>query len=288
MIIILSCQQAEQGRFCYPPENIERLKYQLASLIINANTLYEEYRTGPEGIARADRLLQGLPKTSPRESAAALAANMPKGLRVEDLKPPPSKRAKGKNANSPATGATPEAAKTPASHIAESPVATSSPAARKPSAKRKRTGIKEESEMPPPPAPPPVEPSEAELELAQTKAFFKARSDLEQGEADIWAALAKVVEEYNAATEPNPDFFPKWIDASQLNESTPELYVPHQDEADTSPESIKTVPSTQVPPVFSETVETWEKRLIDMSPSSAAYNGGLFWDEYDYDFGVTV
>lgn len=217
MAILITHQHAEQGRFCFSADHVHRLKFQLASLITNANTLYEEYRAGPDGPGRVDRLLGGLNKNSPRDPAGnagnsstpnpSLIANMPKGLRVEDLKPPPSKRAKGKaGANgSPASGAaapTPEAAKTPASHIADSPIATSSPAgpAKKGGAKRKRgatvtvkedskdgmaresTGATPSGHMPPPPAPQPVEilPTPAEIEAAQHRAFFKARSELER------------------------------------------------------------------------------------------------------------
>jgi hypothetical protein len=345
MAILICCQHAEQGRFCFPADHIHKLKFQLASLLTSANTLYEEYRAGPEGSARIDRLFGGLPKASPRESGPnivngasssnpQLVANMPKGLRVEDLKPPPSKRAKGKaGINGSPAAPTPEAVKTPASHIGDSPVATSSPAgpAKKGSAKRKRgatvtiskedkekesTGLTPAAQMPPPPAPLPVDilPTPAEMEVAQHRAFFQSRSEVERGESDVYSALEKAVAEYTAALESTPievttildaatdsAFFAQWIDADQLNElPTPELYYPGSTEADfnASPESIKTVPSTnQVPTPLpavekvqdgEEGEEEKERRLIEMSPGSMAYNGGLFWEEFDFGVGIEL
>jgi hypothetical protein len=348
MAILITSQHAEQGRFCFSPDHVHKLKFQLAALITSANTLYEEYRAGPEGAARMDRLFGSVTKASPREpgpsaangaasSNSTLVANMPKGLRVEDLKPPPSKRAKGKAGvnGSPAPGGaapTPEAAKTPASHIADSPIALSSPAgpAKKGSAKRKRgatvTSVKDENgakessaatptgNMPPPPAPPPVDilPTPAEIEAAQHRAFFKSRSALENGgDSDILAALTSAVAEYNAAfdiaaavpavivadTAGDKEFFAQWIDVDQMNElPTPELYQPGtaEEEPNTSPESIKTVASTtQVSMPLpggakGEGSNEEERKLIEMSPGSTAYNGGLFWEEYDFGMGIAI
>ncbi|OCF31190.1 hypothetical protein I316_07158 [Kwoniella heveanensis BCC8398] len=78
---------------------------------------------------------QGAAASSPANLAEAIAARH-KGLRVEDLKPPPSKRAKGSK-GSPATAQTPEA-KTPAAGATESPGSAKRPGASASGGKRKR------------------------------------------------------------------------------------------------------------------------------------------------------
>jgi hypothetical protein len=250
MAMLLTHQHAEQGRFVFPPQDLDRLRSQLTNNLVKANRMYEEYRSqhGQEGM---DRLLQGLqapgsgvlggqavlPGSTPQQpegstpSAAQIAAALPKGLRVEDLKPPPKRqRTKDSTSKPSPAGATPESARTPANAPAESPraVPAASPATKKPSKRRRTTtstttptasgaaktpgtGVDAKDEegkgssaavdaaaMPPPELPL----NALGLDVPPHAAFFKARNELEEGgpDIDVWSALTNAMQEYQDAT----------------------------------------------------------------------------------------
>lgn len=271
-IIILVHQKAEQGVNVFSPNDVRKVQHQLNNLLVVANRIMDEYRTarGPEALERLFASLQPRPPGAAATAAAAaggaaldprdvrppaptqpvavdqagtplnpaVAASLPKGLRVEDLKPPTAKRqktaaaaaaSKADSKSSPAVGGsapTPETARTPAKTPntgggldsplaagAAAAAASSSPAGKgKPAAKRKRQSgsvskVKAEATAAsaasaasmPPPAAPAIEANALGLEVPPHAEFFKARKDLETGQADVWAALADAVQEYTTA-----------------------------------------------------------------------------------------
>ena len=245
-ILHVSLARAEEGAFINNKETVARIRSQFEHIWFSANQTFEALRQTPEGASRLSRLSEFYARGGKSEedkkpgnvSAGAqasasgsttIAANLPKGLRMEDLKPPPAKRAKGKNGaaapgQSPAqTGQTPESARTPAAQLpGDSPVNTTSPA-RKPAPKRKRGATAntkaskdETKDVPPTPtiATPIVPPNIAPVPiLDEHAAFFKARFELENAikrvgkhdvgdaaaavaaDVDVWAALASAVED---------------------------------------------------------------------------------------------
>jgi hypothetical protein len=174
-VLNISLQRAEEGTYINDKDAIAKIRAQFEQIWFSANQAFEQLRQTPEGIARLQQLneflarqAQGSAKTeddkdkkpstgtmsaggqASASGAAAANIQIPKGLRMEDLKPPPAKRAKGKAAaaaaaaagQSPAqAGQTPEAARTPVTATinapGDSPVNTTSPA-RKAPVKRKR------------------------------------------------------------------------------------------------------------------------------------------------------
>jgi len=240
-----------------------------------------------------------------------LASKLPKGLRVEDLKPPPSKRQKGKSGQSPAMqGQTPDP-KTP-SIAADSPAGMPGSAnSKKPMAvgnKRKRQTSNAAALSKTPkflaPAIPKIE--TASTEDIRHKAFFEAQAALANGTADPWSALTSAMEEYEKADAVKPstsvataskppvrsdptddELFAQFMDLDNTHFPTPELLSDLVD--DYSPESIRTVGrgesvfhSVRANPIkLEEETKDLEEDdgytyiSVPQSPGSAAYNGGL-------------
>ncbi|ORX34790.1 hypothetical protein BD324DRAFT_635028 [Kockovaella imperatae] len=139
MFIFIALQHAETGRFPFNLVDLAKLREPINRTLTKLNNLHKQMLLTPEGQATLQRILPPLeillqqqnvagsmapPSTVP--ASEEIAAKLPKGLRMEDLKPPPSKRPRGNNgrssmgnnAGSPASPAfvsTPETARTPGS-----------------------------------------------------------------------------------------------------------------------------------------------------------------------------
>jgi hypothetical protein len=200
------------------------LRDRITSILNRFSNFMSELLSNPETAPSLQRLLAAVeqgpasvgPASAPRQSPAMedLASKLPKGLRVEDLKPPPSKRQKNKSGQSPAVQ-TPDNPKTP-SVAADSPAGIPGSAQSKkgvPGAatagnnKRKRqasnaAGLKTPKFVAP--AIPKIETSED----PRHKAFFEAQAALANGTADPWAALTSAIEDFQAARaefDPDPE-----------------------------------------------------------------------------------
>lgn len=161
-----------------------------------------------------------------------MASKLPKGLRVEDLKPPPSKRSKGKagnangtgNASSPITMSTPDP-KTPLNLVGIDSPGQSSSSAKKASqgqvqaqgqGKRKRQAsiaVKPSSGETPDPNTEflsmGLDLTSSATNMADHKPFFDAQTALLKGEvADPWSALTSALEDWQAAKVASGDVLP--------------------------------------------------------------------------------
>jgi len=210
-----------------------KLREPLQKAMFRFNSSLKQLGSTPEGQAQLQRLTESLeaarpgPPSSNMPPPTALpediAAKLPKGLRVEDLKPPPAKRQKGSAGTPSGSGsvATPEA-KTPVAP-ADSPVPPNSASSKK-GGKRKRqestSRAAAQSAMDVKPTPPqnfrvPAPPAKdnalginldvAEAEIQENAPIFAAhdalRSDTKSnsgGTDDMWASLINAVNQYEA------------------------------------------------------------------------------------------
>lgn len=283
--------------------HLDTLRDRITSTLNRFSNFTSEMLSNPETAPSLSRLLaaveQGPPTLGgpslPRQSPAIedMASKLPKGLRVEDLKPPPSKRQKGKSGQSPAVQ-TPDNPKTP-SVAADSPAnIPTSAQSKKPTGtainsgagaganKRKRQSSNAAAlKTPKFAAPlPKIEPGEN----SQHKVFFDAQAALTSGHAEPWAAITSAMQEFEAAkveaakialgqtsilasaavptslpaNGPSDDeLFAEFMDLDASFFPTPELLSDLVD--DYSPESIRTVGSVKPMP--------WP--LADESPINA-------------------
>ena len=274
MFIFIAWQNAEAGRFSFTLADLAKLREPLIKALAKLNNMVRQVQATPDGQAKILRLTSLLDHIRPAHVGPTLSGEitmkLPKGLRVEDLKPPPAKRQKGATGRpspSQGSGSTPEAAKT----SADSPSDTS--ADKGPTGKRKRKAstlktpsqpveeVKVKSPTPQeeivvvPDLPTDVEQfaqtfADAEairdppMDDATSEAFWDTlqRTILESvgdGEATGTAGATGATDQARAAEE---DWFDQFIDIPQADEGvlpTPELFNGYQ--SDTSPESVKTV-----------------------------------------------
>lgn len=281
---------------------LDTLRDRITSTLNRFSNFTSELLSNPDTAPSLSRLLaaveQGPPTLGvpnpPRQSPAIedMASKFPKGLRVEDLKPPPSKRQKGKSGQSPAVQ-TPDNPKTP-SIAADSPAnVPNSAQSKKPTGtatavgagtganKRKRQSSNATALKTPKFATP--LPKIETGENSQHKVFFDAQTALTNGTADPWAAITSAMHDFEAAkvdaakqamgqipsttarlpttqptTGPSDDeLFAEFMDLDASFFPTPELLSDLVD--DYSPESIRTVGSVKPMP--------WP--LTDESPINA-------------------
>lgn len=374
---------------------LSKIRDQLNNLLFRLNTFQKKACSTPDGANRIQQVLSAMdlvqapsasqtmpPPSVPSAAPDDMASKLPKGLRVEDLKPPPAKRQRGGAANkqaagaSPASsnvGATPEAARTPA-NMAPSPAQSGTTSAKKGNAgnKRKRqasvnktpksqqTDAKAEGTATPGTAanikgPEPAKNNAlginidaVELEIQENAAFFTAYENMRNygdkaslskpgsdDSAAVFAALSSALAEYsasygstNVSVDPksglsaigDDELFAQFIDVPKADDEaasawtlpTPELFrgsFHHDEDSDTSPESIKTVGSTtgtfgigKTPagagptptPTTKDIPATGQDGLTailggEASPENQAYNGSIFsgWND-EFDFGTTA
>jgi hypothetical protein len=191
------------------PPDLSMLRDRITSILNRFSNFMSEMLSNPETAPSLTRLLAAVEQgpssvggSMTRQSPAMedLAAKLPKGLRVEDLKPPPSKRQKGKSGQSPAVqGQTPDP-KTP-SIAADSPAGLPGSANSKkavPTAnanKRKRQTSNAAALNKTPKFAAPAIPKIETTEDIRHKAFFEAQAALANGTADPWSALTSAMEQ---------------------------------------------------------------------------------------------
>lgn len=223
---------ASQDRFMMQPGDLNRIRDQIGMITNKFSGYMSELLTNPETAQSLSKLLAAAEQSSssvgppslPRQSPAAMeemASKLPKGLRVEDLKPPPAKRQKGKAGQSPSVQ-TPDNPKTP-SVIAESPapIPGSAQSSKRPGTggananataagnKRKRTistANIPKSAKASEPAPIPALSSTKSLAVQpvdqqknEYRAIFDARAALEDGTADPLEAIAAALRDLESA-----------------------------------------------------------------------------------------
>jgi hypothetical protein len=205
--------QAAQDKYMATPPDLSMLRDRITSILNRFSNFMSEMLSNPETAPSLTRLLAAVEQgpssvggSITRQSPAMedLAAKMPKGLRVEDLKPPPSKRQRGKSGQSPAVqGQTPDP-KTP-SIAADSPAGLPGSANSKkavPTAnanKRKRQTSNAAALNKTPKFAAPAIPKIETTEDIRHKAFFEAQAALANGTADPWSALTSAMEEFEKA-----------------------------------------------------------------------------------------
>lgn len=237
MFIFVAVQYAEGGKYPFRMDELAKLREPLQKTLYKLNMVYKQIMATPEGHARLQKLMAAVEAVQPSLTSSMpppttlpedIASKLPKGLRVEDLKPPPAKRQKGTagkaSPSQSGNAATPEA-KTPVGN-AESPAAPSS-SSKKGAAGSKRKRQPSTSRTPSQLAAdikndmakmqaPPVEPAKdnmlginldsVEAEIQNAAPFLAAYDALrpEAGESnlagtdEIWSALIAAVDEYNA------------------------------------------------------------------------------------------
>lgn len=195
------------------PPDLTMLRDRITAITNRFSNCMSEMLSNPETAPSLTRLLAAVEQGTSsvgggaaRQSPAMedLASKLPKGLRVEDLKPPPSKRQKGKSGQSPAIqGQTPDP-KTP-SIAADSPAGMPGSANSKkalPTAngnKRKRQTSNAAALNRTPKFVAPAIPKVETTEDIRHKAFFEAQAALANGTADPWSALTSAMEEFEKA-----------------------------------------------------------------------------------------
>jgi hypothetical protein len=205
--------QAAQDKYMATPPDLSMLRDRITSILNRFSNFMSEMLSNPETAPSLTRLLAAVEQgpssvggSMTRQSPAMedLAAKLPKGLRVEDLKPPPSKRQKGKSGQSPAVqGQTPDP-KTP-SIAADSPAGLPGSANSKkavPTAnanKRKRQTSNAAALNKTPKFAAPAIPKIETTEDIRHKVFFEAQAALANGTADPWSALTSAMEEFEKA-----------------------------------------------------------------------------------------
>lgn len=240
MFIFIALQHAEAGRFPFSLADLAKLRDPLHKTLFKLNNIFKALASSADGQAHLQKVTTALDSAQPALSSSMppptslpedIAAKLPKGLRVEDLKPPPAKRQKGTaGRGSPAqsgTAGTPEA-KTPVG-TADSPAAAPGSSSKKSSAaaggKRKRQAstsrtpvaqqvaevkenlAKQEARA--------VQPAKnnmlginidrVEAEVQENAPIFAAydalrsdSTDATAGSDEIWASLIAAVDQYNA------------------------------------------------------------------------------------------
>jgi hypothetical protein len=205
--------QAAQDRFMTSPHDIGSMRDRITTIVNRFSNWMSELLSNPETAPSLTRLLAAVESgpssvgapSAPRQSPAMedLASKLPKGLRVEDLKPPPSKRQKGKSGQSPAVQTPDNNPKTP-SNLADSPANIPGSGSKKPTNinaannKRKRNASNAAAIKTPKfvaPAIPKVE----SVEENQHRMFFEAQIGLANGTADPWAAITSAIEDFEKA-----------------------------------------------------------------------------------------
>lgn len=207
--------QAAQDRFMTTPHDISGMRDRITSITNRFSNWMSELLSNPESAPSLTRLLAAVESgpssvgapSAPRQSPAMedLASKLPKGLRVEDLKPPPSKRQKGKSGQSPAVQTPDNNPKTP-SNLADSPANIPGSGSKKPTNttaagnnnKRKRNASNAAAIKTPKFVAPAIPKTES-VEESQHRAFFEAQLGLANGTADPWAAIASAIEEFEKA-----------------------------------------------------------------------------------------
>lgn len=213
---------AASDRFPLGPVDLNNVRDRISSVTNRFAGFMSELYSNPETAQSLSRLIATIdqtpsavgPPSLPRQSPAAIedmVSKLPKGLRVEDLKPPPAKRQKGKPGQSPSVQ-TPDP-KTPS-------VAADSPAAIPGSAQsgKKATGAaganKRKRQMSTINAPKNIKADSSLLtalpskhapttqqsgERNEYKVYSDARNALENGTVDAIDALAAALSEFEAA-----------------------------------------------------------------------------------------
>lgn len=237
MFVFLALQYSESGRFPFGIDDLGKIRDSLQNILLKFNNLFKQVSSTPEGqlqIQRMNELLDSArpqPTNMPPPSSVAedIASKLPKGLRVEDLKPPPAKRQKGAAGKASPSAATPEA-KTP---LGDSPAPPGSASSKKGGAKRKRQESTSKPSMPqpvaaartpilPPPPPPPPAKGNAlginldlvEAEIQEHAPFFAAYNALRapvmptetapaptldlSGNDEIWTQLIDAINGFQA------------------------------------------------------------------------------------------
>jgi hypothetical protein len=193
--------------------DLTSLRDRITSILNRFSNCMSEMLSNPETAPSLTRLLAAVEQGPSsvgggpaRQSPAMedLASKLPKGLRVEDLKPPPSKRQKGKSGQSPAVqGQTPDP-KTP-SIAADSPAGMPGSANSKKAIpavngnKRKRQASNAAALNKTPKFVAPAIPKIESTEDTRHKAFFEAQAALANGTADPWSSLTGALEEFEKA-----------------------------------------------------------------------------------------
>jgi len=313
MFIFTTLSHAESGRFPCPPSDLAKLRDPLRATLSKLNGYYKEVSSTPDGYAHLQRIFAALEQPMPPPDAGLVPR-----LRVEDLKPPPSRRPKTK-----APGASPAstAAPTPPAHEKCS-TPTGGKRKRQPSQSKSARELVAEitadiaaRDLPPAPALSNalgINLDAAQAEIAEHAPFFASYRSIRSGSGsettDIWSALTSALDEYQTVQGSGEDeLFAEFIDVSKVEdnppgyaEPTPELFrVGSREEAegesDLSPESIKTVASTtgmgktpaDLTALKGAGVGVGGGLVLADSPTSVAYNGMVFggWEDEAFDFG---
>ena len=295
MFIFIALQHAETGRFPFNLVDLAKLREPINRTLSKLNNLHKQMLVTPEGQATLQRILPPLEALIAQQNAAGsmappstvpiseeIASKLPKGLRMEDLKPPPTKRQRGNRASlstnagspaSPAFASTPEVARTPGSpgSVYKKPGAGSAKRKRQPSRSLDISNSLAVNNA-------------LGINLDEHAPFFAAHdalrtdppepSNLSSTETnDIWSTLLSALDAFQAnpaapninpsvagssqptldttLSVPEEDLFEQFLDTSKMGDDsgwaipTPELFrVPSIDESTTSPESTRTVAKT--------------------------------------------
>jgi hypothetical protein len=234
MFVFLALQCSESGRFPFGIDDLGKIRDSLQNILLKFNNLFKQVASTPEGQLQIQRMNELLDSARPQSTsmpppssvAEDIASKLPKGLRVEDLKPPPAKRQKGAAGKASPAAATPEA-KTP---LGDSPVPPGSASSKK-GGKRKRQESTSKPAAPqpaaartpilPPPPPPPAKGNAlginldvVEAEIQEHAPFFSAYNALRapvlpvestptstldlSGNDEIWTQLIDAINGFQA------------------------------------------------------------------------------------------
>ena len=230
MFIFIAFQHAESGRFPFNLVDLARLKDPINKTLAKLNNLHKQMLINPDGQKTLQRILPPLEAVIHQQTQAGLmappstipnseeiATRFPKGLRMEDLKPPPNKRQKGAagrsslngNTGSPASPAfvsTPEAIRTPRTprDSGESPAAINGSGKRGGTGKRKRQASRTITGLP-------VSADNAlGINLDEHAPFFAAHDALRASmssepsmqpqNGDVWSSLLTALDAYQVAS----------------------------------------------------------------------------------------